>query len=201
MKIGYARVSSTGQNLDIQLEKLQAHGCEKIYQEKVSWKSVNSRPALQEALGFAREWDTFIVTRLDRLARSVHDLVQIVRSFENQGIGFVVLDQQIDTTTATWKLMFHVLSAIWEFERELINERVKEGIAKAKIKGTHFGREPKLTPEQLLEFRREFENPPVGVSKESVARKYGLSRASWYRVCKGLAVQNSDWTINIVAHG
>lgn len=78
--------------------------------------------------------------------------------------------------------MFHILSAIGEFERELINERAKEGIIKAKEKGVRFGREPKLTPEKLLEFRREFENPPVGMTKADVARKYGLSRASGYRL-------------------
>lgn len=182
MKIGYAHVSSTEQNLDIQLEKLQAFGCEKIYQEKLSWKTGNNRPALKEALDFAREWDIFVITRLDRLARSVFDLLQIIQSFEKQNIGFVVLDQKIDTTTPTGKLMFHVLSAIGEFERELINERAKEWIAKAKANGVRFGREPKLTPEQLLEFRREFKNPPVGFTKADIAKKYGLSRASGYRV-------------------
>jgi DNA invertase Pin-like site-specific DNA recombinase len=182
MKIGYARVSSTGQNLDIQFEKLQAGGCEKIYQEKQSWKTENNRPALQEALAFAREGDIFIVTRLDRLARSVHDLLQITKRFEKENIGFVVLDQQIDTTTSVGRLMFHILSAIGEFERELINERVKEWLAKAKAKGIKSGRKSKLTPERLLAFRREFENPPDGVTKADVARKYGLSRASGYRL-------------------
>lgn len=96
----------------------------------------------------------------------------------------MVLDQQIDTTTPTGKLMFHVLSAIGEFERELINERMKEGVAKAKSKGMRFGRAPKLTPEQLLAFRREFENPPDGLTKADIARKYGISRASGYRLLK-----------------
>lgn len=121
------------------------------------------------------------MTRLDRLARSVLDLVQMVRSFESQGIGFVVLDQNIDTTTPAGKLMFHILSAIGEFERELINERVKEGVAKAKAKGVRFGRVPKLTSKQIEAFRREFESPPAGITKEDVARKWGMSRASGYR--------------------
>jgi DNA invertase Pin-like site-specific DNA recombinase len=116
------------------------------------------------------------------LARSVLDLIQITSEFEKQGIGFVVLDQQIDTTTPTGKLLFYVLSAIGEFERELINERVKEGISKAKLKGVRFGREPKLSPEKLIEFRREFNNPPLGMSKTAIAKKYGLSRASGYRL-------------------
>ena len=183
MKIGYARVSTAGQHLDIQRDKLISFGCERLYQEKVSWKSGNHRPVLQEALNFAREGDVFVVTRLDRLARSVIDLVQIVESFEKQGIGFVVLEQAIDTTTPTGKLMFHVLSALWEFERELIHERVKEGVEKAKAKGVRFGRTPKLSPEQLTAFRTEFENPPDGMSKTDIAKKWGMSRASGYRVC------------------
>lgn len=184
MKIGYARVSSAGQNLHTQIEKLNAFGCEKLYLEKQSGKSSDNRPELKKALDFAREGDIFVVSRLDRLARSLLDLVKIVESFEKENIGFIVLDQQIDTTTPTGRLMFHVLSAIGEFERELINERVKEGVTKAKEQGVQFGRKSKLTPEQLAEFRREFENPPDGVSKADIAKKYGLSRASGYRLIK-----------------
>ena len=182
MKIGYARVSSAGQNLDVQQEKLLAFGCEKLYLEKQSGKSSENRPELKEALGYAREGDIFVITRLDRLARSLLDLVKIVEMFEKKGIGFIVLDQQIDTTTSAGRLMFHILSAIGEFERELINERVKDGIIKAKDKGVKFGRKVKLTPEQLAEFRLEFENPPNGATKTDIARKWGLSRASGYRL-------------------
>ena len=184
MKIGYARVSSAGQNLDVQQEKLLAFGCEKLFEEKQSGKSSENRPVLKEALDFAREGDIFIVTRLDRLARSLLDLVKIVELLEKKRIGFVVLDQQIDTTTPTGRLMFHVLSAMGEFERELINERVKDGIGKAKDKGVKFGRKAKLTPEQLEQFRLEFENPPEGMTKTDIAKKYGLSRASGYRISK-----------------
>jgi DNA invertase Pin-like site-specific DNA recombinase len=182
MIIGYARVSTTGQNLDAQQEKLLAFGCEKIYQEKQSGKASENRPELQEALKFIREGDIFVITRLDRLARSLLDLVKMTESFEKQNIGFVVLDQQIDTTTPTGRLMFHVLSAIGEFERELINERVKEGIEKAKEKGVRFGRKSKLSHEQLLAFQHEFNNPPDGTTKTEIAKKYGLSRASGYRL-------------------
>ncbi|CAG1021400.1 partial Serine recombinase PinR, partial [Patescibacteria group bacterium] len=100
------------------------------------------------------------------------------------GIGFVVLDQSIDTTTPTGRLMFQILGAIGEFERELINERVKDGVAKAKDKGVKFGRKTKLTPEQLEQFRLEFENPPESMTKTDIAKKYGLSRASGYRISK-----------------
>ncbi len=184
MKIGYARVSTIGQHLDTQIEKLMTFGCEKIYQERQSGKASDNRPVLQEALKFAREGDTFVITRLDRLARSLLDLVKMTESFEKQGISFVVLDQQIDTTTPTGTLMFHILSAIGEFERQLINERIKEGIEKAKEKGVRFGRKTKLTPKQRLEFQCEFENPPDGVTKTDIAKKYGLSRATGYRICK-----------------
>jgi DNA invertase Pin-like site-specific DNA recombinase len=123
MKIGYARVSTAGQHLDTQIEKLTTFGCEKIYEEKQCGKASDNRRVLQDALKFAREGDTFVITRIDRLARSLLDLIKIAESFEKQSIGFVVLDQQIDTTTPTGRLMFHVLSAIGEFERCLIDER------------------------------------------------------------------------------
>ena len=184
MKIGYARVSTSGQHLDTQIGKLTAFECKKIYEEKQSGKDSNHRPVLQDALKFAREGDTFVITRLDRLARSLLDLIKITESFEKQGISFVVLDQKIDTTTPTGRFMFHVLSAIGEFERDLINERTKEGIANTKERGVQFGRKSKLTPEQLVAFQCEFENPPDGVSKADIAKKHGLSRATGYRVCK-----------------
>jgi DNA invertase Pin-like site-specific DNA recombinase len=111
-------------------------------------------------------------------------LIKIAESFEKQSIGFVVLDQQIDATTPKGRLMFYVLSAIGEFERGLIDERTKEGITNAKERGVQFGRKSKLTPEQILQLKTEFENPPEGVTKTDIAKKYGLSRASGYRVCK-----------------
>lgn len=124
--------------MEIQIEKLKAYGCERIFTEKKSGASKQGRASLTEALAFIREGDELIVTRLDRLARSVRDLTNITSDLQAKQVSFVVLDQQIDTTTPTGKLLFHVLSAIGEFERELINERIRDGIIKAKNAGVKF---------------------------------------------------------------
>jgi DNA invertase Pin-like site-specific DNA recombinase len=131
-------VSTSGQSLEIQIEKLKAYGCEKIFTEKKSGANKQDRAALNEALTFIREADELVVTRLDRLARSVRDLTNITSDLQTKQVSFVVLDQKIDTTTPTGKLLFHVLSAIGEFERELINERIRDGIVKAKNAGVKF---------------------------------------------------------------
>lgn len=182
MKIWYARVSSSGQQLDVQIEKLKDYGCEKIFQEKQTGKTANDRMELQNALQFAREWDVVVVTKLDRLARSISDLISITKDLEKRGIGFAVLDQQIDTTSPTGRLLFNLLWVVGEFERELIHERATDWIRRAKAIGVQFGRPVKLTPKEAETFRVEFNNPPDGMSKTDVARKYGMSRASGYRI-------------------
>lgn len=183
MKIGYARVSTTGQSLEVQLEKLKAYGCEKLYQEKQTG-ATSEREELKKALEFVREGDVFIITKLDRLARSVADLTQITKTLQKKGVEFVVLDQNIDTSTPTGRLLFHMLGAIGEFERELILERASEGVSRAKAQGVKFGRKPKLSPTELEQFRVEWNNPPEGTSKADVAKKWGVSRASGYRISK-----------------
>ena len=183
MKIWYARVSTTGQSLDIQIEKLKAYGCDKIFSDKKSGASKQGRDDLLEALNFIREGDELVVTRLDRLARSVLDLANISNELQSKQVGFIVLDQQIDTTTATGKLLFHMLSAIGEFERELINERIKDGINKAKKSGVKFWPKNKLNPEQVVELRKEF----LKTSSESrleLARKYWIWKTTMYRLVK-----------------
>ena len=129
MRIGYARVSSSGQRLDVQLDRLS--DCDRVFHEKVSGKSTKGRPELQSALDFVREGDVFVVTKLDRLARSVVDLAGIVQKLETKKVDLVVLDQGIDTTTMYGRLQFNILAAIGEFEREMIKERSTEG----RIKG------------------------------------------------------------------
>lgn len=180
MKIGYARVSTTGQSLDNQIKALTAFGCEKIYQEKKTGASRKERVELEQALDYAREGDIFVTTKLDRLARSVLDLTQIVEQLNKKSVGFIVIDQQIDTTTPTGKLLFHVISAIGEFERDLINERMSEGRKEAKAKGVKFGAKPKVTGERLEELKRDFKNPDM--SKSDIAEKYSISRSSVYRL-------------------
>jgi len=179
MKIGYARVSSIGQNLDAQLGKLNSYGCEKIFQEKASAASGKKRTELEQALEYCREGDVLVVTKLDRLARSMADLHNIAQTLEKKHVDFVVLDQNIDTTTPTGKFTFNMLGAVAVFERDMIAERQAEGIAKAKEKGVKFGRKVKLDSKQEMEVLAAFQE---GKSKSEIARDFGISRSTIYRI-------------------
>lgn len=178
MRIGYARVSSSGQRLDVQLDRLA--DCDRVFHEKVSGKSTKGRPELQSALDFVREGDVFVVTKLDRLARSVVDLAGIVQKLETKKVDLVVLDQGIDTTTMYGRLQFNILAAIGEFERELIKERSAEGRIKAIERGVKFEAKPKLRNQEIQALIRDFEAP--GCSKTVIAEHYGISRSSVYRL-------------------
>jgi DNA invertase Pin-like site-specific DNA recombinase len=178
MRIGYARVSSSGQKLDVQLDRLS--DCDRIFHEKASGASARSRSELQKALDYVRDEDVFVVTKLDRLARSVVDLAGIVQIFERKKVDLVVLDQGIDTTTMYGRLQFNILAAIGEFERELIRERSMEGREKAIARGVKFGAKPKLTKQEIKDLVRDFEAP--GCSKAEIAAHYGISRSSVYRL-------------------
>jgi DNA invertase Pin-like site-specific DNA recombinase len=181
MKIGYARVSTTGQDYETQLSKLQAEGCEKFFSEKQSGKSADNRAELQRAIEFAREGDVLVITKLDRLARSMGDLWAIVRELESKGVAFKVLDQAgMDTSSATGKLLFNILGSIAEFERDLINARTSEGRQAAKAKGVKFGRKEKLNAEQIAAMKNDFEDGVL--SREAIAKKYGIARNSVYRL-------------------
>ena len=181
MRVGYARVSSRGQTLDVQLDALKAAGCQKVFSEKQSGKSAEARAQLQRAIEFVREGDVLVVTKLDRLARSVLDLHQIALELERKGAGLAVLDQkELDTTTRTGKLLFTLLGAIAAFERELILERADEGRAKAKVKGVRFGRPAMLDDAKQEKLRREFDSWKG--SKAELAEKHGISRATLYRI-------------------
>lgn len=181
MKIGYARVSSRGQSLDVQISKLQGAGCEKIFEESRSGGKGTSRPVLEQALEFAREGDVLYVTKLDRLARSLSDLNSITGLLSKKKADFVVLDQAIDTTTPTGRLTFSLLGAIAEFERDLIAERRDEGIAQAKGRGVKFGRPASLTDKQIEELR---EAHRAGEPRQSLMQRFGISKASFYRLHK-----------------
>ena len=178
--VGYARVSTVGQSLAVQLEKLKQHGCSKIFQEKRSGTTM-ARPQLERCLEYVREGDVLVITKLDRLARSTLDLHKIVSELNQKGVGFKVLDQSIDTTTKEGRLMFSILASIAEFETELRKERQMEGIEKAKKSGVQFGRKPKLTAKQVQEMRSKRES---GVLIRELMAEYGLSKASVYRLLK-----------------
>ncbi|MEW8611814.1 MAG: recombinase family protein [Candidatus Thiodiazotropha sp.] len=176
--VGYARVSSVGQSLDVQVDNLNEYGCDKVYEEKRSGTTAN-RPQLKKCLDYVREGDVLVITKLDRLARSTLDLHKIVDELNQKGVGFKVLDQSIDTTTKEGKLMFSMLAAVAEFETELRKERQLEGIAKAKKRGVAFGRKATLTDEQVQEMRSKRES---GVLIKDLMAEYQLSKASVYRL-------------------
>lgn len=182
-KIGYARVSSTGQSLEIQIQKLMAYGCNEpdgeIFQEKKSGSNMDNRPELRSCLRHVRKGDTLIITKLDRLARSTLDLAKIADDLKSKGVDLVVLDQAIDTSTPTGKLLFSMLGAIAEFENAIRAERQADGITKAKDNGVKFGAKSKLSPKQLTEMRQKRND---GVLIKTLMADYGLSKASVYRL-------------------
>jgi DNA invertase Pin-like site-specific DNA recombinase len=173
--IGYARVSSIGQSLEVQLEKLKH--CDKIYQEQRSAAS-GKRPRLVACLEYVREGDTLVVTRLDRLARSTLHLCQIAEELRRKKFHLQVLDQQIHTNDATGRLLFHVLGAIAQFETELRAERQMDGIQNAKACGVMFGRGKHLTPSQITELQ---ERRQQGVLIRTLMHDYRISKATVYR--------------------
>jgi len=181
MRVGYARVSTTGQSLEVQLDALGASGCEKIFREKQSGKQAHTREQLQRAIEFVREGDALVVTKLDRLARSTLDLEQLAKRLQDKNVGLIVLDQkELDTTTRTGKLMFTLLGAIAAFERELILERAAEGRAKAMQRGVKFGRPVTIPTEKQAQVRRDLKTWKG--SKAELAKHHGISRATLYRM-------------------
>lgn len=174
--VGYARVSSYGQSLDVQLDKLK--GCDKVFQEKISGRTDN-RSEWKKCLEYLREGDCLKITKLDRLARNTRDLLNIVNELERKGVSFQVLDQQIDTSTPTGKLMLHLLGAIAEFENDLRASRQADGIQKALENGVKFGAKPKLTDKQVVEMKAKRAD---GMKIKDLMALYDLSKASTYRL-------------------
>jgi DNA invertase Pin-like site-specific DNA recombinase len=182
--VGYARVSSIGQSLDVQLDKLRDYGCTKVFSEKRSGRQADSRPALQECLSFLREGDELVITKLDRMARSVLDLAKIADRLRKKDVTLKVLDQAIDTSSSEGKLMFSLLGAFAEFENDIRSERQADGIAKAKQKGVVFGRKRALTAEQCQRIKtlREEEN----FSIPQLAERFNVGPATIYRALQEL---------------
>lgn len=178
--VGYARVSSTGQSLDVQLDKLQAAGCTKIYQEKVSGSSTNGRTQLAAMLDYVREGDTVIITKLDRMGRSLIDLLDIVNQLEAKDVHLKALDQNFDTGSAQGRLMFSMLGAFAEFELELRKERQMDGIARAKEQGKHLGR-PKTLDEEAV---RQALLAGDGKSATVIAKELDVGRSTVYKIAK-----------------
>jgi DNA invertase Pin-like site-specific DNA recombinase len=184
--VGYARVSSVGQSLDVQLDKLKH--CKKIFQEKRSGTN-QKRSQLEACLEYVREDDTLVVTRLDRLARSTLHLCQIAEELKRKGVELQVLDQNINTGDATGRLLFNMLGAIGQFETEIRAERQMDGIKKAKQKGVRFGAQRKLTDKEIGELKkRRIE----GTLIKTLMKDYRLSKASVYRYLGTTDIPDSE---------
>jgi DNA invertase Pin-like site-specific DNA recombinase len=177
-KIGYARVSTLDQNLALQQDALREAGCEKIFVEQMSG-AVTDRPALRGALEYARSGDTLIVWKLDRLARSMKQLIETVEMLRFRGIGFRSLTEAIDTTTAQGVLVFHMFTALAEFERAIIRERTRAGLAAAKRSGRTGGRPTKMTEDDLDVARTLLAASDMTVA--DIAGRLGVSPATLYR--------------------
>ena len=187
--VGYARVSSVGQSLDVQLDKLK--DCDKIFKEKRTGTS-NKRPRLKACLEYVREGDTLVVTRLDRLARSTLHLCQLAEELQEKQVNLKVIDQSIDTGDATGRLLFNMLGAIAQFETEIRAERQMDGIRNAKARGVHLGRRKHLTEEEQVELQLKRQD---GVPIKTLMQKYNLSKASVYRYLNGVTVEKTNDTI------
>ena len=172
MKIGYARVSTDEQNLDLQLDALKAAGCEKIFMDQGISGITRERAGLSEALGAIGKEDILIVWKLDRLGRSLGFLCELIEGLKEQGIGFQSLTDGIDTTTNGGKLVFHIMGALAEFERDLIRERTKAGMKAAKKRGKHVGRPKSLSNGQVQHMHELLD---AGKTQAEVAELFGVS--------------------------
>jgi len=177
--IGYARTSTTEQNIEPQIEALQAAGCDRIYQEQRSGVDA-ARPELLAMLDYCREGDVIVCTKLDRIGRSTADVLGIVEKLQAKRVAFRCLNINLDTSTPTGKMMLTMLAAVATFEREIMLERQREGIAAAKQAGKYTGRKPtaKMQAAAVMELLGQ------GLTKQAVADRLGIGVASVYRICK-----------------
>lgn len=180
MKIGYARVSTLDQNLDLQIDALKAYGCEKIYQEKVSSGKV--RKELEDAFNDLRKDDIFVVWKMDRLGRSTKHLIEIALDLQKRGIQLVFLSEGYDTTTPHGKLVFHIMAALAECERDRIRERTNAGLAAARARGRVGGRPKTLTPEKLRNIKLLSQNHELSIKE--ICTMLDISKGSYYNGLK-----------------
>jgi DNA invertase Pin-like site-specific DNA recombinase len=181
MKYGYARVSSMGQDYNGQIDALKVAGCERVFKEKVSGKSANGRPELAKLMKVIEPGDVVVVAKLDRLARSTRDLLNILHELDERGCGFVSLGEAwCDTTSEVGKLMMTIMGGIAEFEHSLIRKRCDEGIERAKRKGTKFGRPSALDAGQRRVIAERYGRGKASMAE--LAREYGVSEPTIWRV-------------------
>jgi DNA invertase Pin-like site-specific DNA recombinase len=183
MKIGYARTSTLDQNLDLQLDALKNCGCEKIYQEQIS-SVKDHRPQLENCLQALRAGDTLYIWRLDRLGRSLKDLINIVTQLQEIDCELVSIKESIDTSTTSGKLTFHLFASLAEFERELIRERTQAGLLSARARGRMGGRPEKLKESEKQMIRQLMSDRQN--SATNIAKQFGVSRATVYKVANSI---------------
>ncbi|SRR6266487_2416248 len=176
--VGYARVSTTEQTLDLQLDSLKQAGCVKIFTDTVSGVK-EERKGLDEAVAYLRLGDTLVVWRLDRLGRSLKHLIEVVTDLEKRGIGFKSLTENIDTTTSGGKLIFHIFGALAEFERNLIRERTQAGLQAARARGKRGGRPKSLTGNKVAMLKELYESKQHSI--DEICKSLHISRATLYR--------------------
>lgn len=181
MKIGYSRVSTSDQNLDLQIDALKQQGCEIIYQEKISGKNTKDRPEFQKMMASLREGDTLVIWDITRLGRSVIDLISIVTTLKERGVGFIAIRNSMDTTTPSGMLLYTIMAALAEYERVMISERTKAGLTAAKQRGRLGGRPTGLTAgakKKASALKVLVEN---GTPTAEACKIMGVSRATGYR--------------------
>jgi len=181
MNIGYARVSTQDQNLDLQNDALKGAGCEKIYTDKMSGAKTD-RPGLEKILGFIRKGDTLVVWKLDRLGRSLKHLIQVMNMLDERGVYFKSVQESLDTATPGGKLIFHVFGALAEFERDIIRERTLAGLAAARIRGRVGGRPGKLSEKQVKMAKNLMKDISIPIAE--ICETLGVSKATLYRYTK-----------------
>ncbi|MDS3925596.1 recombinase family protein [Staphylococcus hominis] len=189
MKIGYARVSTGLQNLNLQEDRLNQYGCEKIFSDHISG-SRSKRPGLDKAIEFARSGDTIVVWRLDRLGRNMEDLITLVNELNNRGVSFHSLEENItmDKSSSTGQLLFHLFAAFAEFERNLILERSSAGRMAARARGRYGGRPEKLNKQDLKLLKTLYDN---GTPIKTIAEQWKVSRTTIYRYLNKLNNQEN----------
>lgn len=181
MNIGYARVSTQDQNLDLQIDALTKAGCDKIYEEKASGSKAE-RLELQDMLKHLRRGDNLVIWKLDRLGRNLKHLIELVGELDKKGVGLISLQEKIDTTTANGKLVFHIFCSLAEFEREIIRERTNAGLAAARARGRVGGRKKALKEEDVKALRALSQDKTLSISQ--ICSRLGISKATYYNYLK-----------------
>jgi len=188
MKIGYARVSTLDQNLELQTDALEKAGCEKIFTDRASGAK-DDRQGLSDAIEFCRQGDSLVVWKLDRLGRSLKHLIETINELHSKKVGFVSVQESIDTTTSGGKLIFHVFGALAEFERELIRERTNAGLTSARARGRLGGRPKVLTTRQIQMAKTMLADPNTTIRE--VCETLDVSKSTLYRYLKAVAAKQT----------